>query len=197
SVLNSCPQACTPTQEASGNRTCIQTHLSETGAFESETISCVHPDNCLAGKNMQKCPSGAHVPTWKQCKDLYGVGGSNASAVSSGEQQTSTVFLTLDSTGDNALDSLETARVAMNGELYLPKGIQTEMVLKTAAVNRRLSRSRRLQAASGAVVTFEIKNKGASSVSPASIAEELKKQVKSGSAGISSALSNVGKVDAK
>ena len=25
-------------------------------------------------------------------------------------------------TGGNALDSLETARVAMNGELYLPKG---------------------------------------------------------------------------
>ncbi|CAE7212893.1 unnamed protein product [Symbiodinium natans] len=123
SILNSCPKPCTPSQEATGNRTCIQTHLSDSGDFVSETISCVPPANCLAGQNMQKCLSGAHVPVWKQCKDLYNVGGSNASAaVASGEQQTSKVFLSLGSTGSNALEGLENARVSMNGELYLPKG---------------------------------------------------------------------------
>ncbi|CAE7535945.1 Retrovirus-related Pol polyprotein from type-2 retrotransposable element R2DM [Symbiodinium microadriaticum] len=92
-LLNSCPRPCTPEQEAAGNKTCTQTNLRDNGDFISETISCVRPANCLPGQNMQKCPSGSHIPTWKTCKDLYGTGGSNASAVSSGEQQTSTVVV--------------------------------------------------------------------------------------------------------
>eukprot|EP00439_Symbiodinium_sp_Y106_P010195 s248_g1.t1 len=71
-LLNSCPRPCTPEQEAAGNKTCTQTNLRDNGDFISETISCVRPANCLAGQNMQKCPSGSHIPTWKTCKDLTG-----------------------------------------------------------------------------------------------------------------------------
>eukprot|EP00439_Symbiodinium_sp_Y106_P021792 s937_g2.t1 len=176
-VLNSCPKACTPEQEAGGNRTCIQTHLTSTGAFRSESISCVAPANCLAGDNMQKCPSGTHIPSWKSCKDLYGAGGSNASAIASGEKQKSKVIVVLEAVKEKATEKLEDVRVLLNGELYLPKGLKSVITYKTqdTAVQGRRLTSRRASTA-GAVLTLEIENEGVTSVAPVDVAQELQKQ---------------------
>jgi len=197
-VLNSCPKACTPEQEAGGNRTCIQTHLTSTGAFRSESISCVAPVNCLAGDNMQKCPSGTHIPSWKSCKDLYGAGGSNASAIASGEKQKSKVIVVLDAVKEKAQEKLEDVRVLLNGELYLPKGLKSVITYKgqdTAVQGRRLT-GRRASTA-GAVLTLEIENEGVTSVAPVDVAQELQKQVKSSSTGAMKALGDLGTVNTK
>lgn len=197
-VLNSCPKACTPEQEAGGNRTCIQTHLTSTGAFRSESISCVAPANCLAGDNMQKCPSGTHIPSWKSCKDLYGAGGSNASAIASGEKQKSKVIVVLDAVKEKAQEKLEDVRVLLNGELYLPKGLKSVITYKgqdTAVQGRRLT-GRRASTA-GAVLTLEIENEGVTSVAPVDVAQELQKQVKSSSTGAMKALGDLGTVNTK
>eukprot|EP00913_Durusdinium_trenchii_P006573 g6176.t1 len=108
SVLNKCPKPCTPDDEAQGNKTCVQslgrsdtretkssysqkswTHLSSTGDFLSETISCTK--ECPPGRNMKKCASGAVVPAWKQCQDFYKQSGNATEVVSAGEKQTSKV----------------------------------------------------------------------------------------------------------
>lgn len=70
-LLNQCPKPCTPADEAAGNKTCIQTHLTDAGEFQAETISCLRPERCLPGRNMKKCPSGSVIPAGKQCQDLY------------------------------------------------------------------------------------------------------------------------------
>ena len=41
-------------------------------------------------------PAGTHIPSWKSCKDLYGAGGTNASAIASGEKQKSKARLPVD-----------------------------------------------------------------------------------------------------
>lgn len=137
SVLNKCPKPCTPDDEAQGNKTCVQTHLSSTGDFLSETISCTK--ECPPGRNMKKCASGAVVPAWKQCQDFYKQSGNATEVVSAGEKQTSKVILTLDSVSSTALSNSENVRVMVNAELYLPQSISSSITVKQSGTARRLT----------------------------------------------------------
>ncbi|CAJ1429530.1 unnamed protein product [Effrenium voratum] len=189
-VLNKCPKPCTPTEEAAGNKTCIQTHLTNTGTFESETISCLPAASCTPGRNMKKCTSGSTIPAWKPCKDFYNTAKSNSSAVGAGKKESSQVL------SNGALGSSEDVRVMMNAEVYLPTGCESSLDIKTSKSNRRL-KGRKLQTTGGAVLKFTVSNQGATSVSPTAVAEQLKQQVKRQSPGMKTALTQLGTVDEK
>ncbi|CAE7231772.1 unnamed protein product, partial [Symbiodinium microadriaticum] len=134
-------------------------------------------------------------------------------------QWTFLLFLTLGGTAAGGAGSVATslqeedARVAVTGELQDSDEHDIEAGQRPATVKeppspkrkrscglvpRYQSLSRRLGALivfDAAMLEFEITNKGATTVAPASVAELLKTQAKSGSAGLTKALSSVGTVD--
>jgi len=197
-LLNSCPKACTAEQEAEGNVTCVQMHLSESGEFLSESTNCVRKSNCRPGQNMHKCPNGAVIPVSKQCKDPLGILGKNSTAVESGVEETATIIITFmadDGDLDDKLEKLEDVKAKLIGELQPPSNTNMKVRKFKKRTNRRLS-SRRAQAASTAgMLTVEISNQGSSVIAPRAIAEHLKMQVKSGSTGVTNALASLGAVD--
>eukprot|EP00928_Gymnodinium_smaydae_P086025 TRINITY_DN6981_c0_g1_i1.p1 TRINITY_DN6981_c0_g1~~TRINITY_DN6981_c0_g1_i1.p1 ORF type:complete len:847 (+),score=116.64 TRINITY_DN6981_c0_g1_i1:54-2543(+) len=181
-----CPQPCTPKEVADGNMTCVQTNLDTNGEFVSQVIKCVQKGNCLPGRNMKKCSSGAVISVKDKCTSLYPVSNSTSGA---SEDQTAKLKFDLDSNKSDAEAAKEAASmmVAMSSVLQIPPDLRTTLAIKAPKKKRRLSGG-----SSKKTVTLEIKNSGGVAVTPQRVANKAADMIKKKSPQMTKALKRVG-----
>jgi len=197
----SCPTPCTPTAEAGGNSTCIQTHLDKDGAPEAKDVSCLPEGKCQPGRGQKTCPStGATIGSAFSCKNIYGqesqAGKKKAgagrllsqvkrrlAAVASGSKQTVSVSFTLiNLAGDKTTRGKKLPGVKVKLDSLLMKQPSIETVLS------------KIETKTSAAMMYKIRNLGATKVSPSKMGDTFKRMVDAKDKDLINALEDIGKV---
>lgn len=201
----SCPTPCTPAQELNGFFTCAQTNLDKNGSYVSTSVSCVNGTGaCEPGTNQKVCPSGAMVFTGAACQDIYGVVGSNNSALglAAGSTSEANIVMTLDPSGANITAAFlaiqaNNVQANLNNALQIPATVQVDVsFVAVSASGRRLAPGSTTPAKKvQAVVT--VKSTGKTKVAPSVVASKAKTMASTGSSSLTKAFSKVGTPNAK